>query len=815
MGFVSTMSAACRGFAAVFLTGFAFVASTLVLPTAATAETSPSAIRVDRIEIQGAQRIEDETIRSYLRIAEGDVVTRAAVNGALKRLFATGLFRDVRITPRGSEDARGGRTLLVVVVENPVINAISFEGNRRIDDEILQAQIRSRLRGAFTRARAEADAQTILDAYRAAGRYSATVEPKIIKRDRNRIDLVFEISEGDEVGVSAINFVGNTAYSDRRLRGAIMTSESGWWKLFASADNYDPDRLEFDKQLLRRFYFARGFADFEVLSAVAELGPERDGFFITFTVNEGEQYENGEVQLLSNVIGVDPETYTHLIETDRGDTYDADLVERSIRSVLNAATEDGVNFINVRPEAKKRVGEDGTPLIDIIYRIIDAPKVYVDRIEITGNSRTLDKVVRREFEFAEGDAFNAYWLQRSRDNIRSLGFFSEVDVKTRRGAGDDRVIVDTTVVEQSTGDISFGIGFSTAESFGGDISLTERNFLGRGQFVRASASLTADRQYFDFRFTEPYFLDRNLRVGFNIFHAEVDNQDSSSFDSRRTGFKPRVGFSIDENSKIDFSYLIENSTIRGVPTTASPLIQTDAESRLVSAVGYDYQLDFRDSKNQPTEGFVLRLGQDFAGLGGDALYVKTEGSVKGYQSFFREELIASLEIAGGGLFGFGSDEIKVNDRFFLGGNSFRGFESSGIGPRDTNRISLDTNGDNRGDRNQNIDDALGGNYYAISRADLSFPLGLPEEYGIHGGLFMDAGAVWGLDDNSYSAFNQADPTAAQRFSVDDDIKIRAAAGASIFWRSPFGPIRFNFAKPILKEDNDRDEFFRFTAGTRF
>lgn len=781
--------------------------SLLLAPTGALAQAGQT---ISRIDISGAQRIERETILSYMQINEGDQVDGAAVNGALKRLFATGLFQDVRITP-----AAGG-VLEVAVVENPIINEISFEGNKAIKDEVLEPQIRSRPRGAFTRARAEADALTILEAYRAAGRYAATVEPKIIERDNNRVDLVFEIFEGEAVGVSAINFVGNTEYSDRRLRGVVETSETAWWKILATSDNYNPDRLEFDKELLRRFYFSRGYADFEVISAVAELNPERSGFFITFTINEGRRYDTGSVEVVSEVPGVTAEQFAELVETDTGDTYDADLVERTIRQIQTKAGEEGINFIDVRPDAKKNepTAEGAAPTIDLVYRIVDAPRVYVERIEIEGNSRTLDRVIRREFEFVEGDAFNAHRLQQSRANIRRLGFFKNAEVTTERGSSPDRVVVKTQVEEQSTGDVSFGFGFSSADSVGGQVTLTERNFLGRGQFVKAGFTASSSRQFFEFRFTEPYFLDRNVRAGFDIYHTEIDNQDESSFDTTRTGLRPRFGFPLDEDSSLSLNYRIENEEIRDTPVDASPLVEADEGSRLISSIGALYTLDLRNDKNEPTEGMLFSTSADVAGAGGDAFYLKTEASLKGYTSFFREDVVTSLEFAGGAILGLdGADDVKIGDRFTLGGDSFRGFENSGIGPRDTNVIYKDLDGDGVDNAKVGVNDALGGNYYAVARADVSFPLGLPEEYGIFGGVFADAGTLWGLDDTTYTALDAGGNPAT--FSVDADLKFRASAGATVFWTSPFGPVRFNFAAPLLKEDTDQSEFFRFSAGTRF
>ncbi|MEM9726015.1 MAG: outer membrane protein assembly factor BamA [Pseudomonadota bacterium] len=763
---------------------------------------------VSRIDVIGAQRIERETIISYMQIGLGDRVDAGSINESLKRLFATGLFRDVRIIPQS------GGVLAVEVVENPIINQISFEGNSDIDDDVLEPQIRSRSRGAFTRARAEADALTILEVYRASGRFSATVEPVIIERDNNRVDLIFEISEGEQVGVSAINFVGNSEYSDRRLRSAIETSESAWWKFLATSDNYNPDRLEFDKELLRRFYFSRGYADFEVLSAVAELGPERDGFFITFTISEGAQYDTGVVDVVSSVPGVDSADFEDLVETDTGDTYDADLVERTVKRIQERAGQSGVNFIDVRPDARRQPAVDGgAPTVDLVYRIVEAPRVYVERIEIEGNSRTLDRVVRREFEFVEGDAFNAFRLQQSRTNIRRLGFFKTSDVTTERGSSPDRVVVKAQVEEQSTGDISFGFGFSSADSFGGQITLTERNFLGRGQFVRVGATASSSRQFFEFRFTEPYFLDRKVRAGFDIFHTEQDNQDESSFDVRRTGFRPRVTFPLDEDSSLSLNYLLQQEDIRDTPIDVSPLIAQDEGSRLISQLGIGYTLDKRNDPIKPTEGFVLSASSNLAGLGGDAFFVKSTASVKGFTSFFSEEVIASLELAGGGVVGLETDDVRVGDRFSLGGDSFRGFEDSGVGPRDENTVLIDLDGDGNAETPLTSDDALGGNYFAVARADVSFPVGLPEEYGIFGGLFADVGTLWGLDDPTYTAIGPSG--GLETFTIDDDLKLRASVGASVFWSSPFGPVRFNFATPIIKQDEDETEFFRFSAGTRF
>ncbi|MCI4663069.1 MAG: outer membrane protein assembly factor BamA [Neomegalonema sp.] len=761
----------------------------LLLPVSVSAQT------INNISIEGTQRIEEATIRSYLQLREGDAVTPAKVNEALKRLFATGLFQDVAI------DFTPDNTLLVSVDENPIVNQIAFEGNRAIDNEVLLAQVRSRPRTAFTRARAEADAQTVLEMYRAAGRYSAIVEPKIIELENNRVDLVFEISEGEPVGVSAINFVGNNTYSDRRLRRVVETSETAWWKILSSSDSYDPDRLEFDKELLRRFYFDRGYADFQVLAATAELNPERTGFFITFTLEEGEPYQVGEVKVVSAARGVENGPFEELLKVENGDDYNASDVQETVRDMQRYAGRESINFVDIRPRANKRRDGD-TPIIDLTFEIREAQRLYVERIEIEGNVRTLDHVIRREFELAEGDAFSAYLLEQSRSDVRALGFFSSVEVTPERGSSDERVVIRTKVKERSTGDISFGLGFSSSENIGGEISITERNFLGRGQFVRASVSATTERQLFTFRFIEPYFLDRNLQAGLRAYYQQVDNQDESSFDTRELGFEPSVSFPLSDDSTISLNYRIENSEILDVPSDASPLIEQDEGARLSSSIGIGYTLDRRNDPIEPSSGFKLQLDSEVAGLGGDARYVSAEASLKGYQSFLREDVITSLELAGGGVFGF-SDNLRVTDRYFLGGDSFRGFKGRGVGPRDVNSFT-------EGGETVSVDDALGGKYFLISRADVSFPIGLPEEYGIHGGLFADAGTLFGLDETSYTVAGNPGT-----FTVDDSMALRAAVGATIYWSSPIGPVRLNFALPVIKESEDETEFFRFSVGTRF
>ena len=780
-------SASRRFGASVIALGVAFGASALPLQSFAQSSTA-GAVRgtVSDIRVVGNQRIEPATILSYMTIQQGQNVTPAQINDSVKALFATGLFRDVKMDLQGS-------SLVVTVDENPVVNQIAFEGNDRISDDLLRTGVTSRERRVYTRAKAETDAESILEAYRRSGRYGASVEPKIIELPQNRVDLVFEIEEGPLTGVDSIRFVGNSAFSDRRLRRIINTDESAWYNFLSATDSYDPDRLELDKELLRRHYLSNGYVEFEVQSGVAELSPDRSGFFLTFTINEGEQYRFGALDVVSDVEGVDADELRGLLAASEGSVYDVREVDETIAQMTDRLGENGYAFTEITPVPNK---DDENRTVGITFEINEGPRVFVERIDIEGNSRTLDRVIRRQFELVEGDAFNAVQIRRSRSKIRGLGFFKDVNIRTERGSAPDRLVVTTEVEEQSTGQLSFGLGFSTSENVSGEVSVIERNLLGRGQALRIRARISGRTQLYDLSFTEPAFLDRDLAVGFDLYRRETDNQDTSSFDIRNTGFQPRVSFPLGRYSRLSPRYRISQDEILDVPDDASPLIKSDQGSALTSSLGYEFVYDRRNDIVQPTKGYILRVEQDFAGAGGDATYVRNEASLKGYTPIFSDDVIGSLEVAGGAIVSFGGYDLKASDRFYLGGDSLRGFESAGIGPRDT--VTNDT---------------LGGNYYGVVRGEVTFPLGLPEEYGLAGGLFADVGTVWELDNTV------ADPDGiannGDEYTVDDGAEFRAAVGATIFWNSPFGPVRLNFATPILKEDNDDDEFFRFSAGTRF
>lgn len=743
-----------------------------------------AAARVVRsVTIRGNRRIEVETILSYMQLPTDRAITAEDLNGAVRRLFDTGLFRDVQVIPSVGK-------LVVEVVENPSINVIAFEGNDFLDDESLEQIIRLRPRLPFTRSGAEADAQSIIEVYRRTGRYGAEVEPVIIERSENRVDLVFEIREGEITGIKSIDFVGNKLFSDSKLRGVIDTSESGLLSSFISSDIYDPDRLELDKELLRQFYLSRGYADFTVLSAIAELAPDREGFFITFTVEEGEAYTFGTMAVTVSARGLVHDEFAALLPDDlEGDTYDAARVEEIANELSDLAGQKGFAFVLVRPQANKNIENR---IIGIDFELVEGNRIFIERIDIVGNTRTLDRVIRRNISLVEGDAFDARKIRRARGRIRGLGYFRSVEVETEQGSADDRAVLTIRVEEQSTGSLSLGLGFSSSAGVIGNVAITERNFLGRGQIVNAQVTAAGNTQVYDFSFTEPRFLDRDLLVGARGFFVQDDRSDTSSFNVNSAGFVPQIGFPLAADLRLRLRYSVRHDDVT-VAASTSPVIQTDAGARFTSSVGYSLSLDRRDDSYEPTGGYLVKFDQEVAGLGGASRFVTSRGSIKTWYGLFGDQVIASAELQAAAIFTFGNDS-RITDRYFLGGDSFRGFADEGLGPRDLDNGS----------------DAVGGNYYGIARFEVSFPIGLPEELGIFGGAFLDAGTLFSLDSTTFDAVGTA--AAAD---IDDSAKLRVAAGALLFLDTPLGPLQLSFGFPLIKQSFDESEFFRLSIGTRF
>jgi outer membrane protein insertion porin family len=755
------------------ITGLALAA--LVL--AGTSVMAQSVSAIEAIDIRGNQRIEDSTVRSYLTVKVGDPFDENELDQSLKSLYASSLFEDVSLQ-------RDGDRLVVRIVENPIINRIAFEGNLRLEDDVLEPEVQLRPRVVYTRSRVQNAVSRILELYRRNGRYAATVEPKIISLPENRVDLVFEINEGPLTEVGRILFVGNDAYSDSDLRGIIQTKESAWWRFLTSSDTYDPDRLAFDQELLRRHYLSNGYVDFNVRSALAELTPGGQTFVITFTLDEGEKYEVGDVQIDSRLRDLKPEQLQALLQTETGETYNADDVEASITALTDEIGKLGYAFVDIEPDLEKRPDDQ---IIDLSYVINEGSRVYIERIDVVGNVRTLDEVIRREFRLSEGDAFNTALLRRSRQRIQNLGYFEKVDLRTLPGSAPDKTRIEIEVTEKSTGELSFGAGFSTSDGALGDIRLTERNLLGTGRSVTANFRLSERRQEIDFSLTEPYFLDTDVTAGVDVFRTETDFQDESSFDQTTTGGALRASYPLTEHLRHGLKFTVRQDEIRDVDGTASEFIQAEAGKDLSILLGQTLTYDRRDTRFLPTDGYLLRLQQEFAGLGGDTQYLKHE-LIGSYYYPFTPSWVLNLSARCGYIFGYGGEDVRLFDRFFLGGSSLRGFRFAGVGPRD----GL-------------TDDALGGNTLATTTAELRFPLGLPEELRMFGRVFVEGGTLTDIDV----------PDGVSDDNLLDSGSFRASTGIGLSWLSPLGPISIDFSEVLLKEDEDNTESFRVSFGTRF
>ncbi len=753
-----------------FLASFAFAGIVDYAPVLAQSRGSAT---VDEIRVVGTQRIDPATVNSYMQLKPGDRYSASKVDESLKTLFNTGLFADVTLR-------REGNALVVQVVENPIINRIAFEGNRRITNEVLDTEVSLRPRVVYTRTKVQSDVRRLLDVYRRSGRFAATVEPKVIQLPENRVDLVFEIDEGGSTGVRGISFIGNSEFSDGDLRDVIQTRESSFYNFLATNDTYDPDRLSFDRELLRRFYLSEGHADFRVVSAIAELTDDREDFVITFTIDEGPLYTFGDLSVSIQLRGADEAALTENITSETGDIYDADEVESTVQSITDALGELGFAFVDVRP----RVNRDRDALkIDVVYEVREGPRVFVERIDIGGNVRTLDTVIRREFTLAEGDAFNTAKLRRTRQRLQDLGFFSRVEVNNNPGSSSDRTVVRVDVEEKSTGELSIGAGFSSTAGALSDITIRERNLLGRGQDLRLSGTLATKQQQIDLSFTEPYFLSRELSAGFDVFYRTTDFGDRSSFQEDEAGFGLRGGYQLTPSLRHTARYTLSRDKIDNISTDASPAIQAQEGTFTTSSIGNEFFYDKRDSRFTPTDGHFVRYNIDLAGFGGTERFVKNELSSGIFRRLFGSAFIGSLDGSVGIINGLNVD-VRVSERFFLGGNRLRGFETAGVGARD-----LSTG------------DALGGTKFYRASTEVEFPLGLPDEFDIRGSIFTDIGSVWGNDDPFTN--------------IADDASLRGSVGIGLGWSSPAGPIRINLTRAYLKEDYDLTEFFAFNFGTRF
>jgi outer membrane protein insertion porin family len=769
----------------------AFAAVTVLEPVIFSAQPAQAQSGVIRtIRVEGNKRVEPETVRTYLRFNVGDAYDPAKVDQSIKALFATGLFSDVRID-------REGAGVLVTVIENPVVNQVAFEGNREVEKATLEAEVQLKPRSVFTRAKAQADVQRILELYRRQGLYAAQVDPKVIELDDNRVNVVFEINDGKATKVQAINFIGNKAFSDSQLRDIISTTQSGLFAFLKGTNIYDPDRMALDKELLRQYYMKNGYADMRVVSAGAELARDGSGFFLTYVVDEGELFTFGKIDIESSLQGVDPKALGGQLLTSAGSTYDQSAMDKTVEALTLAISEEGFAFARVRPRA---VRQPGTHVIDVTYVVDQGPRIYIERININGNLRTRDYVIRREFRLAEGDAYNPLMVDKAKRRLQALGFFKSVDIKRRPGSAPDRVILDVDLVEQSTGELSFGAGYSTSEGIIGDVSISERNLLGKGQFLRLRLAGSFERLQADISFTEPRFLDRNLSAGFDLFWKDVDLSAVSAFRSRTQGGSLRLGFPLSENLWLTNSYTLSEGTIYDVdPVNASWAIRASEGSALTSSWGTSLAYDKRNHPTNPTKGYYFQVGSDFAGLGGDVKYVRMIGEGRFYYPI-ADKIVLAGRVTGGHISGWGGDDVRLIDLFYKGGETIRGFNRGGFGPRDLN-----------------TGDALGGDTYWATTAEVRFPLPLvPEELGMGGAVFVDAGSLFGAGefakDPSHAGCTPGDTT---HVCLADDASIRASAGFSIMWNSPMGPLRLDIAKAFIKKSYDDEQLVRFGASTKF
>lgn len=773
---------------AVFALGVAVVPTYSILTIENSMAYAQATARFSRVDVSGNQRIASDTVRSIAGIGAGVNVTPGQINSAVQNLYESGLFETVNVRP---EQGR----LVIDVAEYPTINEISLEGNRRLKDEDLIGLVGSVPRRAYSPSQAEADTQAITDAYAAAGRLAARVEPKIIRRSDNRVDLVFEIREGRVIEVNRISFTGNRKYSDRRLRSSLETKQAGIFRALVRKDTFIPERVDFDKEKLRNFYLKRGYIDAEIVSSSADFARERNGFGVNFQVQEGQQYTFGTLSLSSPEPDVNVDDFQKAMKIQQGRTYNPELVNTTLERLDVIAAEKGLPFVQARPRVTRN---DDTRTLDIDFELARGQKIFVERIDIEGNSTTIDRVIRREFETIEGDPFNARKVQEATDRIRALGYFTKVDVQTREGSAPDQVVIDVNVEEQPTGTLGFGVGFGTDDGLSGNITLTEENFLGRGQSIGLTVSTSSDNRIFSFSFKEPKLFDRDLAAGI-AFSYTTTNDDDLTFNTSRISLRPSLEFPIGEYSRLSTSLLFGSDEVTA-DTDSSPLIIAETGRRSTIGLGLGYTFDRRNSPIDPTGGFIFSIDQTLAGFAGDNKYYKAVANAKAYRSVLNEEVVLSAELEGGYLKGLGGNSTSIIDRFQLGGNTLRGFESYGIGPRD---VGLDTNGDS-------YDAALGGNFYALARLEASFPIGLPEEYGIHGGLFFDVGSVWDLDNTTATSGGNTSTASSS------DFELRSAIGVSLFWDTALGPLRFNFAKPLqYVKGVDKTESFNFTIDTRF
>lgn len=726
---------------------------------------------VGDIKVAGLERVEPETVISYVDIKKGETVSDEKLNAALKHLYSTGLFEDVTINVNNG-------TMLIKVSENPVISQVLFDGNDKVDDKMLESEVMLSPRSTYSRAKVQEDVRRILEVYRRSGRYATVVNPEIIRRDQNRVDLIYNIDEGPLAVIDKINFIGNEHYSGKELQDVLMSKESRWYRIFSSSESYDAEKTNYDKELLRRFYLKKGYADFRVVSAVAELSQDKKSFTVTFVVDEGKKYTIRDVDIVSDISDVRGEDFKRFVEVESGDKYNSDRIDKTVTALTDELGKKGFAFVEVEPVVNKNTS---TGDADITFHIKEGARFFVDRINIKGNTRTHDKVIRRELRIEEGDAFNASKIKDSRRNVENLDYFEKVEMNTTPKDG-NRADLDIDVKEKSTGYFNVGIGFSTVNGALVRTGVTENNFRGLGQRLGFDVAVSQKSQDFDISFTEPYFLDRRLRAGVDLFHSKQDYQDESSYDSKVTGGRLRTGWNYTDDLSQQLRYTLKEDEITSVGEYASKYIKEEKGKYTNSSVGTTIAYDKRDSATFTRDGYFLSVGSDVAGVGGDEKYVKFDGKAYWYHTladYYTFKLFANAGVING----YGGENVRLANRYYLGGYTMRGFEVGGIGARD-----------------KYTNDALGGNWMVYSGAEFGFPIGL-DELGISAHVFTDVGMLGKPDNINLDEVYYSDSP-------------RVAAGFGFQWLSPMGQIDVDFGFPIVKEDYDETEVFRLNFGTR-
>jgi outer membrane protein insertion porin family len=848
-----------RGALLAALIMFAAPVATLVafVPSKAAAQTASS------IVVEGNRRVEIETIRSYFRPGPGGHLGQAQIDDGLKALIETGLFQDVRI------NQQGGR-IIVTVVENPVIGRIAFEGNKKVKDDQLSTEIQSKPRGTLSRPMVQSDAQRIAEIYRRTGRYDVRVTPEIIEQPNNRVDLVFTINEGIKTGVRSIEFVGNVAYSGYRLRDVIKTRESNLLSFLGGNDVYDPDRVEADRDLIRRFYLKNGFADVQVIAALTEYDPEKKGFLVTFKIEEGQQYRVAQVNFVSSIATLDSNALRGFSRVSAGSVYNAEALEKSVEEMQIEASRRGYAFAVVRPRGDRNFEQH---TVSITFAVDEGPRTYIERINIRGNTRTRDYVIRREFDLSEGDAYNRALVDRAERRLKNLDFFKSVKIVTEPGSSSDRVILVVDLEEKSTGDFSVSGGYSTTDGALAEVSISERNLLGRGLYAKASVTYGQYARGYSLSFVEPYLLDYRVALGLDLYQRQQLSNSYISYGTKTLGFSPRLGFTLREDLSLQLRYSIyqqeiqlpsylancnnnpangllafnptpayanlvgvgPGGTINGVTDTsnaglwcysdgeASLPVRKELQSgkTLTSALGYSLNYNTLDNNRNPTDGLIVDFKQDFAGVGGDVTYLKSAIDAKYYTPLV-SDIVGLIHLQGGMLNKLGSD-LRMLDHFQMGPNLVRGFAPNGIGPRDINPFGTG--------------DALGGTKYWGASFELQMPFWfLPKEVGLKGSVYADAGGLWDYQGttgwvatNEVNGFNNGVATScrpARTLSATDagtclglqyseQNVVRTSVGVGLIWQSPFGPLRFDYAVPLTKGQFDRVQQFKFGGGTTF